>query len=502
MSSFDGEIRVASTIIDYLSSGLYKSPAACLKELVNNSYDADASLVEIFVKPDADRIIVSDDGHGMDKDEFVSHFERISTSAKRISQATTLKFDRPKIGKIGIGFIAANEICEVIEIYSTKAGSSDVLYVRIDFEELKKPQEERIQENQDVVKADYFGEVSSNADIDDHYTQLFLTKVKGPAKHILASAGTRSSSDENEAKAFSIFGLEIDSVNDMLRTATFRSWQDYDAYSETALQVALNVPVEYHKEWIPHQARLKKFVNETEQLGFNVEYDGVPLRKPIVFSGVGKNFVRTFSFKGKEVSARGYFYAQHGTIKPLELQGVLVRIRHAAVGDYDQTFLDFSQSESPLIQKWVSCEIWADDRLEAAMNIDRTTLRDTHPAYVEFRELFHNELRKTLKKARSEIYQAVNNERKPAKARAAVSQLSNVVQRTLTGSTKKSAQEELRLIEDLPDEELSGTQLVKNFSVVQLFEIVVRVVKDCLPQKQQERFLSQLLRELREGTRK
>ena len=53
---FKGKIRVASGIVNYLSSGLYHSPAACLKELVNNSYDADATEVNVFVKPDANRI--------------------------------------------------------------------------------------------------------------------------------------------------------------------------------------------------------------------------------------------------------------------------------------------------------------------------------------------------------------------------------------------------------------------------------------------------------------
>src|SRR4051812_203861 len=81
--TFRGEIRVASRIVDYLSSGLYNSPAACLKELVNNSYDADASQVDIFVKPDADRIIIADDGVGMSREEFKQHFDRVSESHKR-----------------------------------------------------------------------------------------------------------------------------------------------------------------------------------------------------------------------------------------------------------------------------------------------------------------------------------------------------------------------------------------------------------------------------------
>ena len=48
-NNFEGEIVVASRIVDYLSSGLYHSPAACLKELINNSFDADATEVNIFV---------------------------------------------------------------------------------------------------------------------------------------------------------------------------------------------------------------------------------------------------------------------------------------------------------------------------------------------------------------------------------------------------------------------------------------------------------------------
>src|SRR6266496_4428007 len=122
--TFHGEIRVASRIVDDLSSGLYNNPAACLKELVNNSYDADAHEVNIFVKPDADQIVVEDDGLGMTRDEFVRHFSRISESHKRDDSDVTPS-GRPKVGKIGIGFIAANELCDVMEIASTTRGSRE-----------------------------------------------------------------------------------------------------------------------------------------------------------------------------------------------------------------------------------------------------------------------------------------------------------------------------------------------------------------------------------------
>src|SRR5215207_4878835 len=170
-TTFRGEIKVASRIIDYLSSGLYHSMGACLKELVNNSFDADARRVAVYVKPDADRIIIEDDGVGMSKSEFVTHFERISESHKRDRSSFTPK-GRPKIGKIGIGFIAANELCEVMELFSTKKGSQELLRVLINFDEMRKPLEERRRSGNDIVKADYVGEVLE-ADSAEHYTRIF-----------------------------------------------------------------------------------------------------------------------------------------------------------------------------------------------------------------------------------------------------------------------------------------------------------------------------------------
>src|SRR5690242_1056415 len=141
MTTFKGEVRIASRIVDFLSSGLYPSAAACIKELINNSYDADATKVDVFVKPDADRIIIADNGTGFSRDEFEKHFKSVSESHKRdVSERT--KRGRPKIGKIGIGFIAANEVCDEMEIYSTKKGSTELLHVTINFAEMRKPLEQ------------------------------------------------------------------------------------------------------------------------------------------------------------------------------------------------------------------------------------------------------------------------------------------------------------------------------------------------------------------------
>lgn len=386
---FRGEITVASRIIDLLSSGLYESPAACLKELVNNSFDADAHRVDVSVKPDANRIIIQDDGQGMNRVEFEDHFRRIAESHKRDAQDKTPS-GRPKIGKIGIGVIAANELCEKLEIFSTKAGSAELLHVTIDFEEMRKPPEMRKRDGGEFLKADYIGEILET-EVDSHFTHIFLTEIRGEARDILVGLEAA----KKGMSPLTIYGKSVDSVEKLLRAVTINTWGDFDRYSQTALEVALNVPVKFFNNWLPSRLRrpLYPFEYRVTNLNFAVTYDGLSLRKPVVFTPDEAAFVRKFSFSGNAVSAEGYFYAQHGSIKPLELQGLLTRIRNAAVGEYDHSFWGFSASEYQLIQRWVSGEVWADDRLEDAMNIDRRTLRVTHPAYVELKARIHEELR-------------------------------------------------------------------------------------------------------------
>ena len=364
-NKFSGEIVVASRIIDYLSSGLYKSPAACLKELINNSFDADATRVDIYVKPDANRIIISDNGVGLNRLDFEKHFKRISESHKRDDSDYTPS-GRPKIGKIGIGFIAANEICDIMEIVSTKAGSKELLEVSINFNLMRQDPLLRKRGDNEFAKADYIGNVSET-DPDNHFTQIFLKEIRGEAQAILAGADNGFTSGQR-----SLYGLSAESVCNRLQAKSLNTWSDFDAYSRNRLEVALNVPVPYHNDWFPNdlKEKLADIEDKVRRLNFSLYFDGSEIRKPIVFNPARRTLISRFEFEGTHVSAQGYFYAQHGVIKPQELQGLLIRIRNAAVGDYDKNFLDFSPSIGRLFQSWISSEIMADDRLEEAMNIE------------------------------------------------------------------------------------------------------------------------------------
>jgi Histidine kinase-, DNA gyrase B-, and HSP90-like ATPase len=492
---FEGEITVSSRIVDYLSSGLYESPAACLKELINNSYDADASLVEVFVKPDADRIIIADDGHGISRADFEKHFTRISESHKRSDSDTTPR-GRKKIGKIGIGFIAANEICDEMEIISTKLDSTELLRVTIHFDKMRDDLSARRRDGDNIAKADYTGEVEPEEG-SSSYTRIFLKRVRGEAREILAGAKP----PRPTAKAKSLYGLSADSVRDILADS-LPSWTEFDEYSRTLLRVALNVPVRYHDGWLPKRElrRVATLQNEVAGLDFRVEYDGAELRKPIVLvpptSGGGEAcFVRKFEYNGNNVAAQGYFYAQHGTIKPEELQGLLIRIRHAAVGGYNSNFLDFPASEGSLIQRWISAEVWADDRLEDAMNIDRRTLRVAHPAYAELQHAIHDELRSVISEARRRLYETGNVERRKIKAAAAVFQMREVIRRDVAPANAFVAGELDRALR-AAERRTEKSPFARRFTVAEFYEIVVDVARETLPPRAFADFIKRLTERL------
>lgn len=490
---FSGEIIVASRIVDLLSSGLYASPAACLKELVNNSYDADARQVNVFVKPDADRIIIEDDGTGMTKEEFVSHFSRISESHKREDGDKT-RSGRPKIGKIGIGFIAANEICDVMELFSTRKGDTALLHVSIDFAKMRLDPEERRRKGDDLAKGDYRG-VVDRTDAASHYTKIFLKSVRGEAKNILASARRVGGSNN----ALSLYGLQADSVAHALSQPHVLSWADFDSYSQNLLHVALNVPVRYFRNWLPRplQPRVAKFESHVRKLKFAVSYDGSELFKPTVLRAAGKKAIlETFGFKGKHVSAQGYFFAQHGALRPQELNGLLIRIRNSAVGEYDGTFLNFPISEGTLFQRWISAEVWADDRLEDAMNIDRKTLRLAHPAFLELQTIIHEKLSAFLRRTRAELWQRESISRNALKAEQEIHALRTII-------TEHFPNVKPTTIEHLIDDWLivEGTasglrRVLRKYSLSELYDIATESASALLTRDEMRKFV----RALTDGT--
>jgi hypothetical protein len=282
------------------------------------------------------------------------------------------------------------------------------------------------------------------------------------------------------------------------------TWSDFDKYSQTQLHVALNIPVEYPVGWLgvgalKRTARInqvqERFSARARALRFRVIYDGTELRKPTIIRAQRGAFVtKDLHYKGEHISYDGYLFAGHGGVEPKELQGILIRIREAAVGEYQHDLLDFPAGRASLLQRWVSGEIYAGDELEDAMNIDRSTLRDTHPAYVELRTSFHASLLEFLSEVRTKLYQAASIDRKKEAAHFVGTQIVSDL-KAMAPSRGKGTPigEAARIVsgwlEDKPE------VLVRNMRAADLYSLVIKVAGEVLPPE----LAGQLLKALAEG---
>jgi hypothetical protein len=97
------EVTVDKRHIVSIGERLYAESVDLLRELVNNAYDADATEVSVEVGPE--RIVVADDGAGMDMAGLEQYFT--IGSDEKVIHSRSPRFGRVRIGQFGIGKFAS-----------------------------------------------------------------------------------------------------------------------------------------------------------------------------------------------------------------------------------------------------------------------------------------------------------------------------------------------------------------------------------------------------------
>ncbi|WP_428912076.1 ATP-binding protein [Niallia sp. Krafla_26] len=131
-------IEPAARIITAIGRDLIKDIPAAVVELVKNSYDADASFIEIvFSRIDDNlKIVFNDDGHGMDKDTIIGTWLVPGTDYKLLNKKSPKK--RPFQGRKGIGRYAAAILGNELELKSIQNGVKTI--AKIDWNEFETKQ--------------------------------------------------------------------------------------------------------------------------------------------------------------------------------------------------------------------------------------------------------------------------------------------------------------------------------------------------------------------------
>ncbi|MGZ2382846.1 ATP-binding protein [Rhizobium brockwellii] len=128
------EIAVATFSVDTklfreLGELLVGRESTALVELIKNSYDADATEVTILASdlkdPKLGRIVVADNGIGMNEDEFSRGFLRIAGRRKARDDRRSPWFLRHYTGEKGVGRLAAHKLARGISVMSRRWNGSD-----------------------------------------------------------------------------------------------------------------------------------------------------------------------------------------------------------------------------------------------------------------------------------------------------------------------------------------------------------------------------------------
>ncbi len=109
-------VTVDKSHIITIGERLYTESIEFVREIVNNAYDADASLVEIAVSEDS--IEIKDNGAGMDREGLRQYFSIGSQLKLHTSKSPV--YHRDRIGQFGIGKFASLSACERFEVLTKK----------------------------------------------------------------------------------------------------------------------------------------------------------------------------------------------------------------------------------------------------------------------------------------------------------------------------------------------------------------------------------------------
>jgi hypothetical protein len=118
--------EISLSVLNHLGRHLYRSFATVLGEAISNAWDADARNVWIYIDKKKNGFWIKDDGRGMDANDFQNRFLKIGYSKRKNGQSKSAEFNRPFIGRKGIGKLAMLSSAERISVISKVKGGDYV----------------------------------------------------------------------------------------------------------------------------------------------------------------------------------------------------------------------------------------------------------------------------------------------------------------------------------------------------------------------------------------
>lgn len=143
------EFSIANKAVNHLGRRLYSSNPPAIAELVANSYDAYATLVDI--KFEKSFIVIADNGKGLDLNELQEKYAKIGKSKIEEEPFNNLERRKP-MGQKGIGKLAAFSLGDKYTIYTKTLNSDKWISFTLNYQDLLSEANTHSVEYQEIEK--------------------------------------------------------------------------------------------------------------------------------------------------------------------------------------------------------------------------------------------------------------------------------------------------------------------------------------------------------------
>ena len=166
------KMTINLNILNHLGINLYSNIPAVLSEVVANSWDADATNVDIEIEKE--RITITDDGHGMTLDDINGKYLEIGYERRDHQVVKTEKYDRDVMGRKGIGKLSLFSIAKIVKVETFKDGSRNGFVMSTD--EIEKQNKQNKQNKHKPYEPTPMPE--SEMELNSTGTRIVLTDLK------------------------------------------------------------------------------------------------------------------------------------------------------------------------------------------------------------------------------------------------------------------------------------------------------------------------------------
>ncbi|MGP6207920.1 ATP-binding protein [Cuniculiplasma sp. SKW3] len=439
-------LQVAAQIIKHISAGLYRSPASSIKELLSNSYDADASNVLItfhfsYLRTELhlDKITIRDDGVGMSLDDLYYVFTHIGGSKKNTTNEinVTPKKKRKVVGRMGIGMLSVASACKGFVVRTKKSDQTREFIAKISlafFDDI-------IRRNESMDKSKLGNVTLSSRHVGGYesYTEVEISDFKPPFLESIVPTIKESHvwkyqrdnlTDENYFEEF------LDEVQRMHKLSLLPQMD------KIIVDIGLMSPVEYLPDG-PVKTKIKfrgkefkipgtndplylEIKRSTKDLDFNVRVkfliqtsdsevkirNEFKLFKPLLYPSLDD--IEKYGFEDldpyvyllpqinkkvlsdegnyENVTVKGFYYHQSKRVFPSEYSGLLFRLFNVALGNEFTDPMKFFV-DTYMVQQQSIVEVFMDDGFQQIVNLDRESLYEGNNVYRFLKNYLTNHIR-------------------------------------------------------------------------------------------------------------